>query len=95
MNEALLTVRELTTVFDTPRGCITAVNGVSFRLRAGEVFGIVGESGCGKTQLSLSIPRLVPSPPGRIAGGRFCFEDAVFSSFPKANFAESGAGRLR
>ena len=94
MNEALLTVRELTTVFDTPRGCITAVNGVSFRLRAGEVFGIVGESGCGKTQLSLSIPRLVPSPPGRIAGGEILFRGRNLLQLPESELRRIRGGEI-
>lgn len=50
-----------------------AVDGVSFRLQPGEVFGLVGESGCGKTVTALSIMGLVPSPPGRQAGGQVLF----------------------
>ncbi|MCG8481195.1 MAG: ABC transporter ATP-binding protein [Spirochaetales bacterium] len=69
----LLRIRNLHTVFDTPSGTISAVDGASLDLRAGEILGIVGESGCGKTQLSLSVMRLVPSPPGRIADGEILF----------------------
>ena len=60
-------------VFGPPAREQVAVDGVSFTLGAGEVLGIVGESGCGKTLTALSILRLVPSPAGRIAAGRILF----------------------
>ncbi len=69
---ALLSVDHLTTVFDTPRGAVPAVNDVSFEIRAGETLGLVGESGSGKSVTALSIMRLV-QPPGRIAEGRIMF----------------------
>jgi oligopeptide transport system ATP-binding protein len=65
----LLEVVELTTHFRTDSGLIKAVDGVNFTLRPGESLGIVGESGSGKSVTSLSIMRLVPTPPG-IHGGR-------------------------
>ena len=71
--EPLLRVERLTTVFDTPRGAIAAVDDVSFDVRAGETLGLVGESGSGKSVTALSIMRLV-QPPGRIAGGRLLFK---------------------
>jgi peptide/nickel transport system permease protein len=64
-----LAVRDLTVEFDGPGGPVTVVDGVSFTLRAGEVLGIVGESGCGKSVTALSLLRLLP-PNGRISGGR-------------------------
>jgi ABC-type dipeptide/oligopeptide/nickel transport system ATPase component len=69
---ALLSVEELTTVFDTGRGPVAAVNRVSFGVGAAETLALVGESGSGKSVTALSILRLVP-PPGRIAGGRVMF----------------------
>ena len=69
---SLLTVEHLTTVFDTPKGPVPAVNDVSFEIRAGETLGLVGESGSGKSVTALSIMRLV-QPPGRIASGRLLF----------------------
>ena len=62
----LLTVEGLETQFATAQGVLRAVDGVSFSIDRGEVLGLVGESGCGKSVTSLSIMRLVP-PPGRIA----------------------------
>ena len=69
----LLTVEGLETHFPTSQGVLRAVDGVSFTIDRGEVLGLVGESGCGKSVTSLSIMRLVP-PPGRIAAGRVLFE---------------------
>ena len=51
------------------RGIVRAVNGVDLSVETGSTLGVVGESGCGKTVLALSLLRLVPSPPGRIVGG--------------------------
>jgi len=70
--DPLLRVDRLTTVFDTARGALAAVDDVSFDVRAGETLGLVGESGSGKSMTALSIMRLV-QPPGRIAGGRVLF----------------------
>jgi len=70
---ALLEVSNLTTVFDTPRGPVAAVDDVSFAIEAGETLGLVGESGSGKSVTALSIMRLV-QPPGRVASGRIVFK---------------------
>jgi oligopeptide/dipeptide ABC transporter ATP-binding protein len=70
----LLEVRNLKTYFDTEEGTVTAVNDVSFSLKKGEILGLVGESGCGKSVTSLSIMRLIPSPPGRIVSGKILFK---------------------
>jgi peptide/nickel transport system ATP-binding protein len=71
-NEApppLLEVEALQTYFDLRRGTVKAVDGVSFSVALRETLAIVGESGCGKSITALSLMRLVPDPPGRIAGG--------------------------
>jgi oligopeptide/dipeptide ABC transporter ATP-binding protein len=70
---SLLEIEGLKTYFHTQRGTVKALDGVSLRLEAGETLGVVGESGCGKTVLALSILRLVPSPPGKILAGRISF----------------------
>src|SRR5262245_35883041 len=69
----LLDVRGLRTYFFTRAGVVKAVDDVSFRIEAGEVLGLVGESGCGKSVTSLSLMRVVP-PPGRIVGGGVLFK---------------------
>ena len=70
----LLAVRDLRTHFATEEGLVKAVDGVSFRIRRGRTFALVGESGCGKSVTAFSILRLLPMPPARIAGGRIEFE---------------------
>src|SRR5690606_25484505 len=76
----LLEVNDLKTYFRTDAGVAKAVDGVSFHVDRGEVLGIVGESGCGKSVTSLSIMQLVPVPPGEIVEGssvRFRGEELV------------------
>ena len=72
--ETVLSVRDLRTYFKTDEGIVKAVDGVDFELRAGETLGIVGESGSGKSVTSLSLMKLIPSPPGRIVSGEVLFE---------------------
>ena len=69
----LLSVQELNTWFFSRKGTARAVDGVSFDLAAGQVLGVVGESGCGKSVTAQSIMQLVPDPPGRIVGGKILF----------------------
>ena len=78
----LLEVRDLRTTFATHHGEFRAVDGVSFSVDAGRTIGIVGESGCGKSVTALSIMRLVPTPPGRIAGGAVLFEGEDLLKLP-------------
>lgn len=73
MGNKILEVKQLKTHFFTEDGFIPAVNGVDFSIEEGKTLGIVGESGCGKSVTSLSIMRLVKSPPGKIVGGEILF----------------------
>jgi oligopeptide transport system ATP-binding protein len=70
----LLEVRNLETHFKTQDGVVKAVNNVSFSVDRGETLGIVGESGSGKSVTSLSVMRLIPTPPGKIVGGELMFD---------------------
>src|ERR1700756_1898682 len=70
----ILEIDDLRTHFFTAGGVVRAVDGVSYSVRSREVLGVVGESGCGKSVTALSVLRLVANPPGRIVGGRICFE---------------------
>src|SRR5215468_9927276 len=69
MSGRLLEIRGLRTHFATGDGMVHAVDGVDLAIDSGETVGVVGESGCGKTVTALSILKLIPMPPGRIAGG--------------------------
>jgi len=70
----LLEVNDLTTHFFTQDGVVKAVDGISYNVHEGEVVGIVGESGCGKSVGAMSVMKLIPSPPGRIVKGDVTFE---------------------
>ncbi|OGO00646.1 MAG: dipeptide/oligopeptide/nickel ABC transporter ATP-binding protein [Chloroflexi bacterium RBG_13_52_12] len=74
MNEIILQVEDLHTSFFTRMGEVKAIDGISFYVRAGETFGIVGESGCGKSVTALSIMRLLPEPGGKIVKGKIFLE---------------------
>jgi len=74
MSNVVLQVEDLHTSFFTSQGEVKAVDGVSFYVREGETFGIVGESGCGKSVTGLSIMRLLQEPAGQITGGKIIME---------------------
>ena len=89
MNEPILEVKELKTHFLTDNGQIPAVNGVNFHLKKGEILGIVGESGCGKSVTSLSIMQLIQHP-GKIVGG-----EILFNGENLVNFSEKKMRQVR
>ncbi|MDP2950702.1 MAG: ABC transporter ATP-binding protein, partial [Chloroflexota bacterium] len=71
---SLLQIKDLKTYFFTDDGVVKAVDGITYDVETGEIMGLVGESGCGKTVSALSILRLIPNPPGKIIGGEIIFE---------------------
>jgi len=83
-SSVVLEVEGLKTYFYTEEGVGKAVDDVSFSLDSGEILGIVGESGCGKSVTSLSIMRLIPQPPGRIEGGRILFKGDDLLDLPES-----------
>lgn len=72
--EPILQIQDLSVRFNTFEGRVQALNNISFELAPGEVLGIVGESGCGKSVTAMSILRLLACPPGEIAGGKILFQ---------------------
>ncbi len=74
MSEKILEIKNLETHFFSSRGVAKAVDKVSYHVNKGEILGVVGESGCGKSVTSLSILQLVASPPGKIVGGEIIFD---------------------
>lgn len=90
----LLSVDHLKTHFFTPRGVVPAVDGVSLTVNRGETLALVGESGCGKSVLSLSILRLVPDPPGRIVEGRVDFDGTDLLRLPEKEMRTIRGGRI-
>jgi len=73
MSEPLLSIKDLKTYFFTAEGVVKAVDGVHLKIDVGEVLGLVGESGCGKSTVALSTMRLIRHP-GKIVGGEIRFE---------------------
>ncbi|MBA7711000.1 Oligopeptide transport ATP-binding protein OppD [subsurface metagenome] len=74
MSKVLLQVEDLRTFFFTRKGVVKAIDGISFYVREGETFGLVGESACGKTVTALSIMRLLPEPAGQVVGGKIILD---------------------
>lgn len=78
----LLSVENLKTYFHTDFGLVKAVDGVSYELNEGEIIGIVGESGCGKSVTQLSTLQLITTPPGDIVSGKVIFEGKDLLDYP-------------
>ena len=93
-HETLLTVRDLRTYFDTDDGVVRAVDGVSFRIRRGHTFALVGESGCGKSVTAHSIMRLLPTPPARIESGRIELEGTNLLDLPERQMKDVRGGQI-
>ena len=86
--EPLLVVDDLKTWFNSPRGVVHAVDGVSFTLRRGLTIGVVGESGSGKTVLSRSVMNLLPRRSAILAGGEVRFEGRNLRALPTAQLRD-------
>ena len=93
MAEKLLEVQHLRTHFYTRAGVVKAVEDVSFTIDEGETLGLVGESGCGKSVTSLSLLRLLESPPGKIVGGKVLFQGEDILEMSRDELNEFAAAR--
>ncbi len=93
-NGTLLRVENLHTRFHTRRGVVRAVDGVDFTIGRGEVLGLLGESGCGKSVTSLSVLGLIPSPPGEIVDGRILYDGQDLLSLSPGRMRELRGGEI-
>jgi oligopeptide/dipeptide ABC transporter ATP-binding protein len=93
MTDPLLSVSNLYLEFHTSRGILKALNGVTFDVRPGEIFGLVGETGCGKTVTGLSILRLLPGS-ARIPQGQVNFEGSNLLQFSKKEMESVRGGKI-
>ncbi len=93
-HEPLLTVRHLTTTFETEEGNVVAVDDVSFSIPKGQSVGIVGESGCGKSVTAMSLVRLLPQPAGRILNGEILFNGEDIIKMSPRRLREIRGGRI-
>ncbi len=93
-NGSLLEIRDLSVHFEVRGGVLKAVDHVSLDLGAGRTLGLVGESGCGKSVTASAVMGLVPSPPGRIAGGRILFEGADLVGLPESRMKRIRGNRI-
>lgn len=92
-NNVILDIKNLHTQFFTEAGVVRAVDGIDFSVKRGEVVGIVGESGCGKSVTSLSIMRLI-SQPGKIVEGQIIFDNQDLVKLPESRMVEIRGNRV-
>jgi len=92
--DVLLRVNNLKTQFHTGRGILRAVDGISFEVRKGETFALLGESGCGKSMTALSIMRLVPQPAGHIVDGSVLMGDTDLLQLSEMDMRAMRGGRI-
>jgi len=93
MKPSLLEVKDLNLEFKTSRGILKALNGISFDVQRGEVFGIVGESGCGKTVTGLSILKLLPRS-ASITNGTISFDDMNLRDLSASEMEQVRGGKI-
>ena len=94
MAEPILQVNDLRTYFSTEEGIVKAVDGVSFTIDKGERFGVVGESGCGKSVTALSVMRLVEKPAGQIVTGEIIFDGMDLLRLTEEEMRHIRGGRI-
>ncbi len=94
MAEPLLDVEDLRTYFSTEEGVVKAVDGVSFKVEAGERRGVVGESGCGKSVTAMSIMRLIEPPAGEIVTGTIHFDGRDLLKLSEAEMQDVRGGEI-
>ena len=92
-SQTILDVRGLKTYFDTEDGVVKAVDGVDFSVRRGEIFGLVGESGCGKSVTALSILRLIDTP-GETVAGSVTFDGESLLDLPEDDMNKLRGSRM-
>jgi len=90
----LLRVENLVTAFKTERGTIRAVDDISFSIKKGQTVGLVGESGCGKSVTSLSILRLIQSPPGFVEKGKIAFDGQDILTLSEAGMRQIRGNKI-
>jgi len=93
MREPLISVRDLQVHFHTYAGVVHALNGVSFDLYPGEILGLVGETGCGKSVTGLALLGLIP-PPGQVVGGEIRFRGQNILTLPPAQMRALRGGKI-
>jgi oligopeptide/dipeptide ABC transporter ATP-binding protein len=93
MKGPLLSIQDLHVRFRTYSGIVHAVNGMTFEVRAGEIFGLVGESGCGKSVTGFAVLRMVPHP-GEIVGGQITFQGEDLARKNEAEMRQIRGGRI-
>ena len=92
--DPVLAVKDLKTVFHTQDGTVHAVNGISFKLAAGELLAVVGESGSGKSVTMMSLLQLLPMPPAEIVAGRVEFEGKNLLSLSTSEIRKFRGSRI-
>ena len=94
MADKLLEVKHLKTEFKRDKTMVTAVNDVSFTIHKGEVLGLVGESGCGKSVTSLSVMRLLIDTPGKVTGGEVFLEGKDLLKYPESEMRKIRGSKM-
>ena len=90
---AVLEINDLTVDFDTDQGVVQAIDHLTFSVRPGEIVGLVGESGCGKTTVARCILGVVPRPPARIRSGAILFQGQDLLRLPEAELTARVRGK--